>query len=437
MEINTISWLGKLSQKDKVLLVNPPVQEVRYAWLKWNQPLDLLLLSSKLREEIGCSVEILDFMLPDENGRVTAKEYKQKTIKNTSYKTRLYGTPLEQISQRLDLVSSSWKPTHIVITSLTSYWYEPVLRLLPYFRTTFPDVSISLIGAFPAIETNEALKTGADFVVKGEFASKHYLPNYKIYKSNISSILNDKKDINFGAVRFNNENKVENLYKQIISLQESNIKDIVIYDEDILKNAQEELLDVFELLDKKNINVNFHGICGLQPANAKGDIYHRMLKGGFRSFFFEYELESNELNLDSYKKIYYDLIEYNSIRKIPSGSLAGFLMIGTPDDDLEKMFKHSFNILETCTSLIPKPFTPRLGSEQYKKITAELGVDYLSPHLFPMADTNGITRSEYKDFYQHAAFLNEKRNGNSFNYFDGSYTSASLRKSLGKKVGTI
>ena len=31
-----------VSPSDCVLLVNPPVEETRYAWLRWNQPLDLL-----------------------------------------------------------------------------------------------------------------------------------------------------------------------------------------------------------------------------------------------------------------------------------------------------------------------------------------------------------------------------------------------------------
>lgn len=437
MEISTIKWLGKLLEKDRVLLVNPPVQEIRYAWLKWNQPLDLLLLSSKLKEEKGCNVEILDFMLPDENGRVTAKEYKHKKINNTSYKTRLYGAPLEQVTKRFDNVSSNWKPDHIIITSLTSYWYEPVLRLLPYFKTTFPDVKISLIGAFPSIETNEALKTGADYIVKGAFDFDNYLPNYEIYENDISSILNARKTINFGAIRTTGSDTVENLYNQIKNLKDYNIKDIVIYDEDLFKKDQEVITELLNVLEKRDIAVNFHGICGLHPSKAKGDIYQKMLKGGFRSFFFEYDLESSDLDIDGYKKIYYDLIQFNSIRKIASGYLAGFLMIGTPNDNLETMFKHSFNILETCGSLIPKPYTPTPGSIEYKRISTEKGIDFLSPHMFPMSDTNGISRSEYKEFYQHATFLNEKRAGNSFDYFDRSYTSASLRKSLGKKVGLL
>ena len=39
---------GRLSAKDRILLVNPPVEETRYSWIRWNQPLDLLKIASFL-----------------------------------------------------------------------------------------------------------------------------------------------------------------------------------------------------------------------------------------------------------------------------------------------------------------------------------------------------------------------------------------------------
>jgi hypothetical protein len=39
-----------VTRGDRVLLVNPPVEETRYSWLRWNQPLDLLTLGAHLKE---------------------------------------------------------------------------------------------------------------------------------------------------------------------------------------------------------------------------------------------------------------------------------------------------------------------------------------------------------------------------------------------------
>src|SRR2546426_2800000 len=49
-------------RQDRVLLINPPVEETRYSWLRWNQPLDLLKLASYLHSHIECKVELLDYM---------------------------------------------------------------------------------------------------------------------------------------------------------------------------------------------------------------------------------------------------------------------------------------------------------------------------------------------------------------------------------------
>ena len=59
----------QVTSRDRVLLLNPPVEETRYSWVRWNQPLDLLKIASHLRSRVECEVELLDCMKPDENGR--------------------------------------------------------------------------------------------------------------------------------------------------------------------------------------------------------------------------------------------------------------------------------------------------------------------------------------------------------------------------------
>src|SRR5262249_21379557 len=42
------------------LFSTPPVEETRYSWIRWNQPLDLLKTASRLRSHVKCGVELLD-----------------------------------------------------------------------------------------------------------------------------------------------------------------------------------------------------------------------------------------------------------------------------------------------------------------------------------------------------------------------------------------
>ncbi len=67
-----------LGPGSRVLLVNPPVHEKRYNWIRWNQPLDLLRLSTALKEmHPGLETRLFDFMLPDERGTVSRHKVKE------------------------------------------------------------------------------------------------------------------------------------------------------------------------------------------------------------------------------------------------------------------------------------------------------------------------------------------------------------------------
>jgi hypothetical protein len=438
--ISSEDWLLKFNSQNKVLLLNPPIQEIRYAWSKWNQPTNLLLLSSLLKENSGCEVELLDFMLPEESGRIPFKLLnREKRIgKNDfsmNYKIKYYGAPINEISKRLQSIFQEWKPDHIVISTLTSYWYESILTIIPIFKTLVPDVEISLIGPYPVIETNHAKKLKVNYIVNDFISFGNEIPDFNIYFQPITKSLNNGNRLKFGGLKYTPENTVDNLIKQIKVLNGSNIRDLVIFEDNIFKNRSSNLHSLFKEIENENLKANFYGLTGIELDSAEPGIFVDMLQHGFKSFFIEYNTLGSELHLDNYMRMHKELV-LNSSKKISSGSLAGFIMIGTPNDKLEEMFKHTLTILEVCGSIIPKPFTPSPHSQDYLEISKN-NLDLLSPHVFPLAEKSGITREEYMDFYKHTTFLNEKRMGDSFDFFDNSYTTKSLKNSLSKKVGSL
>ncbi|WP_027416646.1 hypothetical protein [Aneurinibacillus terranovensis] len=433
--VSPIQWFDEFQATDRVLLINPPVHDVRYAWIRWNQPTGLLLLSSKLSNEVGCKVELFDLMLPD-HGRVPIRDTNRQKVMpdkdRTVYKTRAYGMQMEVVRTKLSNLKSEWIPTHIVISTLTSYWYESLLTLVPLLRTLFPEIRISLIGGYAVLESEHAKRTNVDYLVNDFIDFDDYLPDFKLYANSITHRLHDGRLPEFGGLSFTRNNISANLLKQVDMCREMNIRNFVIMENNLFRDECLILSDFLFLLEKKYLQVNLHGICGIDIAKAVDGIFTKMQKGGYRSFFLEYDLDGEDLNLDSYRRVYRELVK-NQVRYISSGDIAGFLMIGTQHDNLERMFKHSFQLLEICGSIIPKPYTPDPGTEDYKRISKQR-LDFLSPHVFPMAEQSGISRKEYQEFYQHASFLNEKRLGKSFDFFDEHYSSVALRKSLGKKV---
>src|SRR2546426_12554191 len=84
-----------VTRRDRVLLLNPPVEETRYSWLRWNQPLDLLKLGSLLRSEVECGVDLIDCMKPDAKGKVDEdwlpRDRRDHGVKSERFPMRRFG----------------------------------------------------------------------------------------------------------------------------------------------------------------------------------------------------------------------------------------------------------------------------------------------------------------------------------------------------------
>src|SRR5262245_17039308 len=92
-----------LPAKAKILLVNPPVQEKRYHWLRWNQPLDLLRLSTRLKETVRpADIKLFDFLFPDEDGAFPRHKIRETWSGPGSDALWHFGQPFEEFDRYLD-----------------------------------------------------------------------------------------------------------------------------------------------------------------------------------------------------------------------------------------------------------------------------------------------------------------------------------------------
>src|SRR5262249_58011675 len=123
-----------VTRRDRVLLLNPPVEETRYSWIRWNQPLDLLKIGSRLRSHVKCGVELLDCMKPDEGGKVSEdwlpRDRRYYSVTGERYPMRRFGISYGELTRQLTAMhkqeGGKKRPTQIWITSLGSDWDENV-----------------------------------------------------------------------------------------------------------------------------------------------------------------------------------------------------------------------------------------------------------------------------------------------------------------------
>ena len=419
-----------VARADRVLLVNPPVEETRYSWLRWNQPLDLLTLGAYLKDKVGCSVELFDCMKPNKDGDVPEewlpRDRRYYTVQGERYPMRRYGLSCNGL---VDLVHQ-WKarnpgslPTQVWITSLCSYWYETVAEMCRVVRQALPDTQIVLIGQYPRLMPDHAdTACAADYLVTSAHdltGTPHTLELY------------GKDKPPFVAVQLHKKTAAVAVKAAVAD----GVYNVTLYEDDICRDGGGLLTELVSETRDLHKHLRYHLICGMDPAKFTPALAKLIAEKTFAAVHFEEADRGDQVDMEVYKRVRGYLtdagVKHNDDR------FSGFVWIGRPGDQLEQLVLRTFQVLESLGSLILKPYTPTPGSPDHmanKKLLDSLSHREWSPHFFPFAELNGITRQEYHDLYRMAAFLNEKVRAQAFNFLSGTLGAKLLRESLRKEV---
>jgi len=419
-----------VARKDRVLLINPPVEETRYSWRRWNQPIDLLKLASLLRSQVGCRVDLLDHMKPDAQGHVREewlpRDRRYYMVKSDRYPMHRFGQSYSYLAEWLTAKKrdEGWeRPTQVWVTSLCSYWYVTVAEMCRVVRQALPDAQIVLIGQYTRLMPKHASEScAADLLVSQPVNLNDETSAIDLY---------GKPPPPFIALRLQPKVAIQEIKLGL----EHEIVDFTFFEEDICRDGGEPLTEIFAETRDLHKHLRYHIICGLNPSRVTPTIARVLANRQFVELHFEEAEVDDSLDLDSYKKTRAYLSEAGM--KNRSDKLSGFVWIGRPGDQLERLIQRSFDVLSCFGSLILKPFTPVPGSSEHHKhesYLANIPHREWSPHFFPFAELNRISRDEYHDLYRVAAFLNEKVRDRSFDFLNGSLGGQMLRESLRREA---
>jgi hypothetical protein len=433
-DVSNVSGLDYLkkncSSRDCILLVNPPVIESRYQWVRWNQPLDLLKLSTYLKMQFDCEVKLYDFMLPVNNkvARAANKPDSEIVANGHAFNLWRYGNTDADFSKWLDKVTAKWRPTQIWITSLTSYWWKGVANTIARLKNRYSDVPIVLYGRYPRLENAHAAgHSFADALITDEFDLCDYSADFELYE-------NEKPS--FCALDIRSRSWVQEAAEQFAD----GISNFAFFSDPLLGDCSEfvDLMTSFlrlNLKSKTNLRPKFYALCGLYPSAFTPKVAEIMREVGFAELHFEYETEGENLNVDSYRRVRESLREAGY--DLQPDQVSGFVYIGLPSDNMERIIKHTLNLFEVFGSVILKPWSPTPGSELYERYKDRIDteqIELLSPHLFPFSAVNGITPKEYEELYVLVAALNQKVRSRSFDCFPGTLAYEMISRSLAKEV---
>src|SRR5262249_16231768 len=141
---------------ERVLLINPPVYDIRFPWAQYQQPTTLLRLST-FYKRAGAEIRLID-ALDHKRGTRLRKE-RVATLQADGFELDKWRFGISRFAVKTELRSlgvAGWVPDIVYIECPTTFWWEGIAEVVERVRERFPMTRIALIGAYPALAPDHA-----------------------------------------------------------------------------------------------------------------------------------------------------------------------------------------------------------------------------------------------------------------------------------------
>lgn len=439
-----------VSGASRVLLINPPVYERRYHWLRWNQPSDLLRLSTWIKSHSKrADVRLYDFMFPTESGDVPKKKVAE-TWKEGGRQLWHFGQRFEDFEKTFNSWQlDRWRPNVIIITSLTSYWHQSIEQLLVSLCNKFKgekerrSVSICLYGNYPRFETQHALKQrDADVVFAKSIDTTGMIPDFGLYAPRAPLFygldiydgkLGDHIDACFEAeakaLKANGIARPPSLTLAFLNAnicEERNQWDVVAQRVDASKRSE-----------RAPPRIVVEGISGVEPRSLSKPILGKLKSANVRTLFVEHaRIQGGDLDVAAYDALRGVIDDELRAKRagqpkawLDKATVTGFVSMGLPNDDLDCLVRSTLHLNQFFQAVILKPFGYSPDRDTANASTRMKrwpeGPCAGSPQWFPYSGGSGLQMSDYADLIRWQNLLNKRVKGMTFDFL-GSGTVARL-----------
>lgn len=446
-------------ENKKVLLINPPTYEVIPDYSNFDlydfasQPTGLLRIGAYLKKR-GYTVDFIDCKTKEIEELIRVLKARNSNRNNVKYdldllkiKKRMMigrkicgnykreketvpvyycGISYKAFAKKL---KEKGKPNEIYVTSCFTYHWEPVHEVIKICKEIYPDVPVTLGGIYATLCPEHAKKSLADKVFIGEMLEASNFPTdlglleKKTKYAVIKSTRGCPNRCSYCAVHVLEGNKMryrspETVVKEIQDkMQRFGIKKFILWESNVLINAEQHLEKILNLVIKKNLKIQLDFPEGLQPSLVYPRLIKKMKMAGVKQF--RLSLESADKNLCEKrfhrKSSVKDLERAVKMIKKEGFSrkdITVFILAGMPNQSLESIIGSLVKVWEF--GCIPQimPFTPIPQTEEYKRyyhIIKDRGLEDLHPLLWPFANKN-LTVKELKEIYSfniHGNFLEQ------------------------------
>jgi hypothetical protein len=408
----------------RVLLINPPLVDLRIPWANWIEPTGLLKIGAVLREQ-GTDVRLLDcFQSAPLRRQLDAVVHRDGHPLNRWR----YGLRTIDMTRALRALSASgWPPDHVFITTLTSVWWRGAPLAAASVRNVFPRATVTLGGGYTAqAPAHAALHGGADHVgdVALEAAAASRVAAYDLYEGRISvATLTD-----LGALG------VEGAMATVDAAVARGATRIHLADHGLAARDPALLTALLERLSGVYPRTRLHvlGSIGARDIAAWPE-----LPGLLRAARCRQIVLSDNRDYPADAAGAEGFVE-EARRATAHVAAAGFrvrsddyaveMSVGRPGETPDAAARLLARLVPVAGSVIPVPYEPTL-----REIDADDPWE-INGKLFPLAARNGSTFGAYMELLGLCALTNAKHRTLTFDFAADSTVARSLRRALKERA---
>ncbi len=421
--------MKKNKKKINLLLINPWIYDFT-AYDFWSKPLGLLYLAGILREK-GYNISYIDCMDRFDPSLLKKSNYTSKKSNDDGrgpfYKEKIekpaplkyvprnysrYGITEEIFQKKLQYHP---KPDVVLVTSIMTYWYPGVFRVIELIRKLYPDCPVILGGIYATLCFEHAqIFSQADYVLQNtqlrllepllqNIAGKYlhhdsmnssYFQHLNFYPYpawDLYPVLNYVCLITSRGCPFrcnycasymiNSKLEFRNPYQvveEIIYWKDlKGINNFVFYDDALLVNSEKQLIPLLKEIKKRNLNINFYTPNAIHTSLVTPLIAKLMFECGFKKIWLGLETSDPELQRKTGNKVhnksFIKTVKILLQEGFSSQQIRAYLLIGLPGQNLPKIIDSINFVIDNGIKPYLAKYSPIPGTKLWKRIIKEYG----------------------------------------------------------------
>ena len=416
------------SENERVLLINPAVFDTQFHWSDWQQPTNLLRLSSYCRQ-VSADVKLIDVLAKSGKERIKRKQIETLSLDGISVKKWRFGLEKTELQKQMqELLQENWFPDKIYVDGFTAIWWQGVQEAIECAKECFPKSRVILFGTYPSEALDHARKyTLADDIIP------HLSKSFSSLPTDFSVCVTAPK---FAYISFNGGRRTSTeIVQEIVDKSDSlGVTQFAFEDHAVIRNhtlLYESVLR--ELADRKRKS-KLYAFGNIYPSDLaqRPELASLMKSAGYRQIYFADDRDvavgnSGDTQLvEDYESAALACAEAGFAKR--SDALVAALSLGRPEEKIGDRTKVAAKVAHSLGSLIFWPYLP--SHDQ----CPELELENRNGKLFPLRHQNGYEYGDYSYLLGLGVVMNSKHRTHTFDFGGEGIMSTYFRQSLSREA---